>query len=72
MLSLFDTNFLFSLAVNSVLFCSIIYLQRWSEEVFSYAYNLLSLNKNQLGEWEKLYFRMTTVEIERNKIPVKA
>lgn len=46
--------------------------KRWSEEVFSYAYNLLSLNKNQLGEWEKLYFRMTTVEIERNKIPVKA
>nr|CAA54275.1 Phosphatidylinositol-specific Phospholipase C [Loligo forbesii]prf//2121280A phosphatidylinositol specific phospholipase C [Loligo forbesii] len=44
---------------------------KWAEEVFSYAYNLLSLNKNQLGEWEKLYFRFTTVEMEKNKIPVK-
>nr|AAF79180.1 phospholipase C [Doryteuthis pealeii] len=45
---------------------------KWAEEVFSYAYNLLSLNKNQLGEWEKLYFRLTTVEMEKNKIPVKS
>ncbi|CAI9730545.1 1-phosphatidylinositol 4,5-bisphosphate phosphodiesterase classes I and II-like [Octopus vulgaris] len=48
--------------------------KKWTEEVFKYAYNLLSLNKNQLGEWEKLYFRLTTVEVEAGgkKVPVKA
>nr|BAB13760.1 phospholipase C [Watasenia scintillans] len=45
--------------------------QKWCDEVFKYAYNLLSLNKNQLGEWEKLYFRLTVVEMENKKVPVK-